>query len=87
MVRTQIYLTEEQKRVLEKISARAGKTAAALIREAIDAYLRERGDDGNAEALEASFGLWTDRRLTGDSYARSLRQEWDARTSAISESP
>ncbi len=87
MVRTQIYLTEEQKRALERVSARAGKPAAALIREAIDTYLRERGDDDKAKALEASFGLWSDCRLTGDSYARGLRQEWDARTSAISESP
>jgi len=82
MVRTQFYLTEEQKRALERVSAREGKPAAALIREAVDIYLRERGDD--YKALEASFGLWKDRRLTGVSYVRGLREEWDAGSWAVS---
>jgi predicted DNA-binding protein len=36
MVRTQIQLTEEQARKLERLSARSGKSMAALIREAVD---------------------------------------------------
>jgi predicted DNA-binding protein len=36
MVRTQIQLTEEQARKLKRLSARSGKSMAALIREAVD---------------------------------------------------
>jgi predicted DNA-binding protein len=36
MVRTQIQLTEEQARKLKRLSAKTGKSMAALIREAVD---------------------------------------------------
>lgn len=36
MVRTQIQLTEEQARKLKRLSAKSGKSMAALIREAVD---------------------------------------------------
>jgi predicted DNA-binding protein len=41
-LRTNIYLTKEQKRLLEKLSNRTGAPAAELVRRAIDAYLVAR---------------------------------------------
>ena len=41
MVRTQICLTDEQKRQLERLAATGGKKQSEMIREAIDGYLAE----------------------------------------------
>jgi len=53
--RTQIYLTSDQRRRLDELMKREGKSLAALVREALDRYLDEQGGDPSA-ALEASFG-------------------------------
>jgi predicted DNA-binding protein len=41
-VRTNIYLTERQKKSLETLSTNTGAPVAELIRRAIDAYLESR---------------------------------------------
>jgi hypothetical protein len=41
-LRTNVYLTREQKKVLEKLSDRTGARVAELIRRAIDSYLVAR---------------------------------------------
>ena len=38
-LRTNIYLTPDQKKLLEKLSDRTGAPVAELVRRAIDAYL------------------------------------------------
>ena len=53
--RTQIYLTDEQRRRLDQVARREGKSLAQLIRDAVDGYLEDaRADPG--EALTATFG-------------------------------
>ncbi len=54
-LRTQIYLTDEQRRRLDELSRREGKALAELVREAVDQYLASRRTDA-AAALEATFG-------------------------------
>ncbi|MGH2711097.1 MAG: CopG family transcriptional regulator [Actinomycetota bacterium] len=46
MKRTQIYLDEEQEARLARRASAAGVTRSRLIRQAIDAYLEGRGDEG-----------------------------------------
>ena len=41
-IRTNVYLTAEQKEALEKLSARTGAPVAELVRRAIDSYLTMR---------------------------------------------
>ena len=41
-IRTNIYLTSEQKKLLEKLSDRTGAPVAELVRRAIDSYLKAR---------------------------------------------
>ncbi len=54
-IRTQVYLTPEQRRRLDEL-ARGRRTALArLIREAVDRYLQESGP-GAAAALQTTFG-------------------------------
>lgn len=67
--RTQIYLTEEQRRRLDELSEREGKSLAQLIREAVDAYLGRRRPDLE-EVMDATFGALPDLEVPS-------RDEWD----------
>lgn len=68
-LRTQIYLTSEQRRKLDRRGARDGKTLAHLIREAVDRYLEEEPPDAD-EVLAATFGSMPDLEIPS-------RSEWD----------
>jgi predicted DNA-binding protein len=53
--RTQLYLTEEQRRMLDEQGRRTGRKMAEMVREAVDAYLAAPHVDA-AAALDATFG-------------------------------
>lgn len=55
-LRTQIYLTREQRRRLDQRSRRDRRPMAALIRDAVDVYLGTEGTDAS-EALRRTFGV------------------------------
>ena len=55
-IRTQISLTEDQRRRLEVRMQRDATSVAAVIREAIEAYLADDRPDARA-ALDATFGM------------------------------
>jgi predicted transcriptional regulator len=78
MVRTQIYLTDEQKRQLERLAAASGKKQSEMIRAAIDDYLVEQEPQDWKAAFEAARGMWTDRGDL-DGCTRDLRSEWERR--------
>jgi predicted DNA-binding protein len=68
-LRTQIYLTADQRARLDELRERDGKSLAELVREALDAYVAERVADPDA-ALDATFGAAPD-------FAVPSRDEWD----------
>jgi hypothetical protein len=75
MIRTQISLTDEQKRLLDEESGKTGLSISELIRRAVDQrYTRSAHD---AEALSRSLrraqGVWRDRDFDGERYVESLR--------------
>jgi predicted DNA-binding protein len=41
-IRTNVYLSAQQKKALEKLSARTGAPVAELVRRAVDSYLKLR---------------------------------------------
>ncbi len=53
--RTQVLLTVDQRRRLERIALRQGMSVGAVIRQAIERYAPET--DGDEETLEAVFAL------------------------------
>jgi Ribbon-helix-helix protein, copG family len=67
--RTQVYFTEEQRRRLDALAKREGKTLAAVVREAVDAYLAEAPPDLDV-MLDETFGSMTDFQVPP-------RSEWD----------
>jgi Arc/MetJ-type ribon-helix-helix transcriptional regulator len=78
MVRTQVYLTEEQERGLKRLAASSGRKQSELIREAIEGYLADRRSKDWKAALEACFGMWADRDDVADLHER-VGQEWEER--------
>jgi predicted DNA-binding protein len=68
-VRTQVYLTREQRARLDELRARDGKSLAELIREALDAYVGHELVDVD-HALGGTFGAAPD-------FAVPSRDEWD----------
>lgn len=67
--RTQVYFTQEQRRRLDERAAREGKTLAALVREAVDAYVTERPPELQV-VLGETFGAMPDARAPS-------RSKWD----------
>lgn len=60
MRRTQVYLTEEQLRALNRSARRERASMAQLVRDAVDAYLRREERVSPEAALDATFGASPD---------------------------
>ena len=67
--RTQVYFTAEQRRRLDALDKREGKTLAQVVREAVDAYRPEAPPDLEV-VLDETFGAMPDIEVPG-------RGEWD----------
>jgi predicted transcriptional regulator len=67
--RTQIYLTPEQRKRLDEMARGQQRSLAALVREAVDAYLEQSAPDAEA-ALAATFGRLPELEVPS-------RDEWD----------
>jgi chromosome segregation and condensation protein ScpB len=75
MVRTQVYLTEQQRDELADIAKALGKKQSELIREAIDQFIDQAGSSRRELVLREVAGIWRDRTDLPD--FRAVRTEWD----------
>lgn len=74
MLRTQISLTVEERRLLDDEARRTGRSISALIRDAVSkTYGPRRDGDSDVRAIEAALGAWTDRDFDGAEYVAQLR--------------
>jgi predicted DNA-binding protein len=68
--RTQVYFTEEQRRRLDALAKREGKTLAAVVRDAVDAHTARTAAPDLQTALDAAFGAMPELEVPA-------RSEWD----------
>jgi len=67
--RTQVYFTQEQRRQLDALARREGKTLAKVVREAVDAYVAQAPPELEV-VLDETFGSIPDLQVPA-------RNEWD----------
>ena len=72
MSRILIDLNDEQVKDLTALAEREQRPRAAVVREAIGAYLVQRQQAPQRNV----FGLWQRRGVDGLSYQQELRSEW-----------
>ena len=77
MIRTQIYLTEEEKRGLESATISLGKSQSDLIRQALDDLLAKTVGVDKIAIIDEIAGIWSDRKDIPD--IRDLRTNWRRR--------
>jgi hypothetical protein len=75
MIRTQVYLTEEERIGLEAVAGATGKRQSELIRDAVDLFLDQSQGQVRDVALKAAAGMWKDRSDLPDFEA--TRRSWD----------
>jgi hypothetical protein len=75
MIRTQIYLTEQERAALYDLSAATGKPQSEIIRGAVDDLLARSCKARRDDVLNQAAGLWKDRDDLPDFAA--VRRQWD----------
>ncbi len=75
MIRTQVYLTETEKKIIEMISIETGKKQSELIRQAIDKFIDEFQKHERIDLLKKAKGIWKGRKEVF--LSEELRKSWD----------
>lgn len=81
MLRTQISLTAEDRRLLDEKAALTGRSISALIRDAVSAtYGSARDASADIRSLDAGVGAWQERETDGETYVEGLRSasRWES---------
>lgn len=74
MQRTQISLTDDERRLLDAASARTGRSMSALIRDAVETvYGDRRTAHDDLAAMRQGFGAWSDLDMDGAAWVNRLR--------------
>jgi predicted RNA binding protein with dsRBD fold (UPF0201 family) len=76
MIRTQIYLTEDEHKMLKNVSNEIGQSMSALIRGAVDNYIQHHAKQtvSNLERLKSLKGTWSE---TDINEVKKIRSEFD----------
>lgn len=61
MIRTQIYLTEQEQTALKALTRQTGKSQSELIRDAVDRLLAQLDSRSRLDKLRAARGMWKNR--------------------------
>lgn len=74
MIRTQIYLTEEEHLGIKELAKTTRKRQSEVIREAIDEYLTRKHPEDKLAKIRRARGIWKGR---SDMDLAAIRSEFD----------
>ena len=74
MVRTQIYLTEEEHRRVRRLAKTSGRKQSEIIRSAIDEFLGKMGPEDKLLRVRKAKGIWKNRK---DLDLSAIRKDFD----------
>lgn len=77
MVRTQIYLSQEERDRLDAIAQAQGISRSDLVRTAVAKYLTGHYDEVAGDVMQRCCGLWSARDDLPD--LRRMRDDWTRR--------
>jgi len=75
MIRTQLYITAQEKKALAQLTLHTGESQSELIRRAIDLLCQLQAKENRAQLLRSAKGIWKNR--TNDDDFISIRNEMD----------
>jgi predicted DNA-binding protein len=75
MIRTLISLPRDIKVWLDDYSKKKNKPTAETIREALKQY-KEKVESEKVDSLEATAGIWKEKKIGANEYVDKLRSEW-----------
>lgn len=78
-MRTQVYLGEEELKLLDQAARATGASRSALIRRAVRDAFGTATTAEKARALRASAGSWQGRGFTGAEYVDQVRGDLSTR--------
>jgi hypothetical protein len=73
MGRTQIYLGEDELKLLDRATRETGASRSELIRRAVRSTFGREGKAEKLSGLRASAGSWRGRRRSGAEYVDAMR--------------
>jgi Arc/MetJ-type ribon-helix-helix transcriptional regulator len=79
MSRTQVYLGQEELKLLDRVAAETGASRSELIRRAIRTTFGKTSQEARLEALRRSAGSWKRRHFDGAEYVDALRGDLNER--------
>jgi hypothetical protein len=77
--RTQVYLSDEELELLDRVGRATGASRSELIRRAVRHTFGERTKAERLHGLDASAGSWRSRRFTGAEYVDAIRGDLNER--------
>jgi metal-responsive CopG/Arc/MetJ family transcriptional regulator len=75
VIRTQIYLSEDEREAVNRIARVRKKSQSEIIRDAVDEYLLKVSKKERKEVITSIAGIWKDRTDVLD--FSDIRRQWD----------